>query len=82
MAIAIVYAVGTLVGGVAAPALFGVLIATRSPHAVFEGYLLGAGLMVAGGIVELMIGVEAARRMLEHVAPPLSTAEFVHPPAS
>ncbi|MBV9648079.1 MAG: MFS transporter [Candidatus Eremiobacteraeota bacterium] len=79
MAIAIVYAVGTLVGGVVAPALFGTLIATRSPLAVFEGYLLGAVLMVAGGIVEVMIGVEAARRMLEHVAPPLSAVELVPP---
>jgi MFS family permease len=74
MAIAIVYAAGTLVGGVLAPTLFGFLISTKSPQAVFGGYLLGAGMMVAGGLVELVIGVEASRRMLEDVAAPLSAA--------
>jgi hypothetical protein len=38
------------------------------------GYHIGAGLMIAAGLVELVLGVEAARRSLEDVAPPL-TAE-------
>jgi MFS family permease len=72
MAIAIVYAVGTLVGGAAAPALFGLLIATKSPAAVFHGYLIGAAAMILAGIVELTIGIDAERRLLEEIAPPLA----------
>jgi MFS family permease len=71
MAIAVVYAVGTLAGGALAPALFGALIATKSAHAVFGGYVLGAAMMIAGGAIALKFNVEAARRMLEDVAPPL-----------
>ncbi|MGH7717104.1 MAG: MFS transporter, partial [Vulcanimicrobiaceae bacterium] len=68
IAIAIVYAVGTLIGGAAAPSLFGALIATKSAHAVFMGYLIGSGAMIAAACVELAFGVEAARRMLEEIA--------------
>jgi hypothetical protein len=38
------------------------------------GYLLGAALMVAAGIVELFLGVEAAQKQLGDIAKPL-TAE-------
>jgi MFS family permease len=72
MAIAVVYAVGTLAGGVLAPALFGALVASKSVAAVAAGYLLGAAMMIGGGIVEWFWGIEAARRMLEEVAAPLS----------
>jgi len=72
-AIAIFYALGTLVGGVFAPWLFGLIIATRSSAALFIGYLAAAGLMIIGAVVELWIGVPAERRPLEHVAPPLSS---------
>ncbi|MCY0880671.1 MAG: MFS transporter, partial [Firmicutes bacterium] len=40
MAIAFIYAIGTLIGGVAAPPIFAALIATRSVSHVFDGYLL------------------------------------------
>jgi hypothetical protein len=39
---------------------------------VFLGYLIGAGLMIAGGIVEMVFGVSAERRSLEDVAAPLT----------
>ena len=68
IAIAIVYAIGTLSGGAAAPSLFGALIATKSAHAIFVGYLIGAGAMLAAAFIELAFGVEAAQRMLEEVA--------------
>lgn len=68
MAIAIVYAVGTLAGGAVAPSLFGALIATRSPAAVFHGYLVASFAMLVAAFVELRFGVEAARRMLEDIA--------------
>jgi MFS family permease len=73
MAIAIFYAVGTLVGGVGAPILFGWIIGTGSTGALFLGYLLAAALMIFGALVEAWIGVPAERRSLEHVATPLSS---------
>jgi MFS family permease len=72
-AIAIFYAVGTLVGGVFAPWLFGWIIGSGSSTGLFTGYLVAAALMIIGAIVELWIGVAAERRPLEHVAAPLST---------
>src|SRR5437762_8794541 len=72
-AIAIFYAVGTLVGGVFAPWLFGWMIGKGSSDALFIGYLAAAMLMIVGAIVELWIGVPAERRSLEHVAAPLSS---------
>jgi len=72
MAIAVFYAVGTGLGGVIGPALFGKLVNTGHLSAVADGYFLGAGLMIAAGLVELFIGVEAARMSLEKVAAPLS----------
>jgi MFS family permease len=75
MAIAVFYALGTGLGGVIGPLLFGRLIESGSATQVMYGYLLGAGLMMAAGVVELLIGVEAARRSLEQVARPLSAAD-------
>jgi MFS family permease len=73
MAIAIFFAIGTLVGGVGAPALFGWIIGAGSSTALFVGYLLAAALMVFGAIMEAWIGVPAERRSLEHIAAPLSS---------
>ncbi len=73
MAIAIFYAVGTLVGGVGAPSLFANLIAHDSRDWLFGGYLLGAVLMVLAGGVEWWIGVEAEGKSLESIAAPLSS---------
>jgi MFS family permease len=71
MAIAIVYAVGTLAGGVAAPALFGALIATKQPKMVAIGYAIGAAAMLAAACVQWFFGIEAAGKKLEDVATPL-----------
>jgi MFS family permease len=72
LAISIFYAVGTLIGGVAAPSLFGWIIGTGSRTFLFAGYLLGALLMIAAAIVEACIGVKAERQSLESIAKPLS----------
>jgi MFS family permease len=72
LAIALFYAMGTLLGGVVAPALFGWLIETGARSYIVGGYLLAATLMVVAAIVELVIGVAAERRPLESVASPLS----------
>jgi MFS family permease len=75
LAIAFFYAVGTGLGGVAAPWLFGVLVGSGERGAVFLGYLFGAALMIAAALVELAIGVQAERRPLETVARPLSAVD-------
>ena len=72
-AIAIFYAIGTLVGGAFAPWLFGWIIGTGSANRLVVGYLAAALLMIVGAIVELWLGVPAERQPLEHVAAPLST---------
>jgi MFS family permease len=72
LAIAFFYAIGTGVGGIAGPWLFGVLIDTGSRASVFGGYLLGAALMIGGGLVAWRWGVSAERKSLETVARPLT----------
>ena len=75
LAIAFFYAVGTGIGGVAGPALFGFLVDTGSRSSVFAGYLLGAALMLAAAVVALRYCVAAERRTLESVARPLAVVE-------
>jgi MFS family permease len=75
LAIAFFYAVGTGIGGVGAPWLFGALIDTGSRFSLFGGYLLGASLMLAAGLIALRFGVDAERKPLEAVATPLSAAD-------
>jgi MFS family permease len=72
LAIACFYAIGTGVGGVAGPILFGNLIESGARGSVFLGYLLGALLMVIAGIIEAIWGVAAERKSLEAIATPLS----------
>ncbi|MEK9971262.1 MAG: MFS transporter [Ferrovibrio sp.] len=72
LAIAFFYAIGTGIGGIAAPFIFGALIETGSRDSVFAGYLFGALLMILAGLVQAIWGVAAERRALEDVARPLS----------
>jgi MFS family permease len=72
MAIAFFYATGTIVGGFGGPLLFGALIQSGEPKQIFIGYVVGAVVMILGGIVQATMGVEAAQRDLEDIAPPLS----------
>ncbi len=71
MAIALFYSVGTGVA-IGAPYLFGWLIGSGSRTHVFWGYLLGAVLMAAAGIVAIALAVNAERRSLEDIARPLT----------
>ena len=75
LAIALFYAIGTGIGGVAGPALFGALIDTGSRNSVFAGYLFGAALMVVAAIVAWRYAVAAERKSLESVARPLAFVE-------
>ncbi|MCE0539607.1 MFS transporter [Kineosporia rhizophila] len=73
MAIAFFYAVGTGLGGIIGPLLFGRLVETESFSSVALGYYLGAGLMMVAGLMEWWLGVDAENRNLEDIASPLSS---------
>jgi MFS family permease len=73
MAIALFYALGTLIGGVTAPALFGWLIATGRPWAVAGGDIGAAALMIGAGLCEIFLGVDAEGKSLESISSPLSS---------
>jgi MFS family permease len=72
-AIAIFYAMGTLVGGAGAPLLFGFLVSTGSRLPVALGYAFGAILMLFAAGCEMKIGVEAAGKSLESISKPLQS---------
>ncbi len=73
LAIALFYAIGTAIGGLGAPAFFGSLVEQHDPFSLFSGYILGAALMIAAALVELVFGVASERKALEEVAAPLTT---------
>jgi len=75
LSIALFYSLGTGLGGVVAPWLFGILIGTGERGAIAWGYVFGATLMLIAAAVTVRLGVAAERRSLEHVARPLSSAD-------
>ncbi len=75
LAIACFYAIGTGIGGVIGPWLFGALIETGSRTSVSAGYLLGSILMIAAGLIQWGFGIAAERKPLEQVCPPLGFVE-------
>ncbi|MGV0850305.1 MFS transporter [Mycolicibacterium phlei] len=72
LAIAFFYAVGTAVGGITGPLLFGQLIESGDRGLVAVSFLIGAAVMAVGGVVELVFGVKAEGRNLEDLAMPLT----------
>jgi MFS family permease len=74
-AIAWFYAIGTALGGIAGPVVFGHLIASGARGDVFVGYAVGGGLMLAAACVAAVFCVPAERCSLESVAAPLALRE-------
>jgi len=71
-AIEVFFAIAQLAGS-GGSHLYGHLIGNGSdPNKLYWGYLLGAGLMIVGGVVEIFLGVDAEGKSLEEVARPLS----------
>ena len=71
-AIAVFFAVAQCFGALG-PVVYGTLIGTgNSPFRLFIGYLIGGGVMVIGGITELLLGVPAENKSLEDIATPLA----------
>jgi len=86
LCIAFFYAIGTAVGGITGPLLFGKLIdnasADKDVTAIAIGYFIGAALMIAGGVVEALLGVKAEGESLENIAKPLTAEEDAGGPRS
>jgi hypothetical protein len=71
-AIAVFFAIAQSFGAFG-PWLYGELIGNGQDHfRLFIGYLIGAGVMMFGGIVAIFFGVDAERQSLEDIAEPLS----------
>jgi MFS family permease len=75
LAIAFFYALGTGIGGVAGPWLFGALIDTGSRWSLYGGYLIGSVLMLAAALIAARYAVAAERKPLESVSRPLAAAD-------
>ena len=75
LAIAFFYAVGTAIGGITGPLLFGQLIESGDRGLAMLSFLIGAAVMAIAGVVEVVLGVRAERRQLEDLALPLTTAD-------
>jgi MFS family permease len=78
LAIAFFYAVGTGIGGISGPLLFGQLIESGERGQVVWSFLIGAAVMAVAGLVELWLGVAAEQRPLEELALPLTVADAEH----
>ncbi len=74
LAIAFFYAIGTGVGGISGPLLFGRFIGSGSRSMVAIAFYIGAAVMALGGVIEIFFGVKAEQAQLEDIAQPL-TAE-------
>ena len=75
LAIAFFYAVGTAIGGIVGPALFGKLIGSKSFTEATVGFLIAAGWLIGAGITAFFLAVDAEQRPLEDVAEPLSAED-------
>ncbi|MER7542162.1 MFS transporter [Spirillospora sp. NPDC127506] len=75
LAIAFFYAVGTAVGGITGPLIFGSFIDSGMVSRVAIGFLIGAVIMMLGGIAEVVYGVRAEQASLENIAKPLTVHE-------
>jgi MFS family permease len=74
MVIALFYAIGTGVGGVIGPTLFGWLIESGQRGDIMWGYMAAAALMLVAAVTEWRLGFAAEGRPLEEVSAPLSAA--------
>ena len=71
-AIAVFFAIAQAFGA-SGPLIYGNLVGDGTdPVPLFYGYLLGAGVMIVGGLVAAFLGVDAEGKSLEDVASPLA----------
>ena len=71
-AIAVFFAIAQAVGALG-PVFYGALIGNGSNRTGLTiGYLIGGGIMILGGLIEVLYGINAERKALESVARPLT----------
>ena len=81
-AIAVFFAIAQLFGALG-PAFYGWLIGDgQSRTGLFIGYLIGGGIMIFGGIIEIIFGIDAEGKSLEDVTKPLTATDEPASPAS
>ena len=73
--VAFFYAIGTGVGGIVGPLMFGSFIESGDRALVGTGFLIAVGVMAVGGIAEIFLGVDAEGRSLEDIAAPITAAD-------
>lgn len=74
-AIAVFFAIAQCFGALG-PVFYGWLIGDGSDRtSLFIGYLIGAAIMIAGGVIEIFFGVNAEGKSLENVAKPLTAID-------
>ena len=71
ISISLFYALGTALGGFVGPPLYGAMIEGGSRGGLFAAYALAGALMCVAALVAWKLGVDAERRPLEEVCPPL-----------
>ena len=75
-AIAVFFAIAQCFGALG-PVFYGHLIGNGSdPFKLFIGYLIGGGVMIIGGLVEIVLGIAAEGKSLEEIARPLSAVQM------
>ena len=75
LAIAFFYAVGTALGGITGPLIFGKLIDSGNRSTAAIAIFIGSAVMALGGLAELLWGVPAEGADLEDVAEPLTARD-------
>ena len=74
-ALAVFFAIAQIVGAVG-PAFYGVLIGNgTSRTGLTIGYVVGGGIMIIGGLVEIVFGIDAEGKPLEQIAAPLTVVD-------
>jgi MFS family permease len=71
ISISLFYAAGTALGGFAGPPLYGAMIEGGSRSGLFAAYALAGVLMCVAAFIAWKLGVDAERKPLEEVCPPL-----------
>jgi MFS family permease len=77
-AIAVFFAIAQSFGAFG-PWLYGELIGNGQDHfKLFIGYMIGAGIMLIGGVVAIFLGIDAEQKSLEDIAQPLGARPSAH----
>jgi MFS family permease len=69
-------ALAFVIAGAVGPAFYGVLIGNgTSRTGLAIGYVVGGGIMIIGGLVEIVFGIDAEGKPLEQIAAPLTEVD-------